>query len=297
MSSIISASQSKVSILSRALSQSAWGIVPNRTPRGSNCLVSMFHLDLHADDVRWSLVAQAIPENELFLSKMSIFRNRYIRAVMHAWSNFAKLERYFRPTVYSKAGRSILLSPMGKLVARGRAETIKIFYAWRINRVVYAHAQLNVMKWPTCDEIQVHKIACSKQFQLFNNTATKYGIHMDNTCIDFSFCFFLFCTEHAFSVALRKQRLLFSLTSMVGPFSEYTGNRLSFCLSYRVCMASLQKSINYIVLTAVPLVLTVIKLHDSHAQPCTPIQRAWSGDLQSQEKACLLQCSLSPGVL
>ena len=140
MSSIISASQSKVSILSRALSQSAWGIVPNRTPRGSNCLVSMFHLDLHADDVRWSLVAQAIPENELFLSKMSIFRNRYIRAVMHAWSNFAKLERYFRPTVYSKAGRSILLSPMGKLVARGRAETIKIFYAWRINRVVYAHA-------------------------------------------------------------------------------------------------------------------------------------------------------------
>ena len=28
-------------------------------------------------DVRWSLVAQAVPENELFLSKMSIFRNRY----------------------------------------------------------------------------------------------------------------------------------------------------------------------------------------------------------------------------
>ena len=29
-------------------------------------------------DVRWSLVAQAIPENELFLSKMSIFRNREV---------------------------------------------------------------------------------------------------------------------------------------------------------------------------------------------------------------------------
>ena len=29
-------------------------------------------------DVSQSLVAQAIPENELFLSKMSIFRNRYI---------------------------------------------------------------------------------------------------------------------------------------------------------------------------------------------------------------------------
>jgi len=28
-------------------------------------------------DVRWSLVAQAIPENEPFLQKMSIFRNRY----------------------------------------------------------------------------------------------------------------------------------------------------------------------------------------------------------------------------
>ena len=29
-------------------------------------------------DVSWSLVAQAVPENELFLKKMSIFRNRYI---------------------------------------------------------------------------------------------------------------------------------------------------------------------------------------------------------------------------
>ena len=28
-------------------------------------------------DVRWSLVVQAIPENKLFLSKLSIFRNRY----------------------------------------------------------------------------------------------------------------------------------------------------------------------------------------------------------------------------
>ena len=41
-------------------------------------------------DVRWSLVAQAIPENELFLSKMSIFRNRYLKSVvvtMHWLSN------------------------------------------------------------------------------------------------------------------------------------------------------------------------------------------------------------------
>ena len=29
-------------------------------------------------DVRWSLVAQAVPENEPFLQKMSIFRNRYL---------------------------------------------------------------------------------------------------------------------------------------------------------------------------------------------------------------------------
>ena len=28
-------------------------------------------------DMRWSHVAQTVPENELFLSKMSIFRNRY----------------------------------------------------------------------------------------------------------------------------------------------------------------------------------------------------------------------------
>ena len=28
-------------------------------------------------DVRWSLIAQAVPENELFLLKMSIFRNCY----------------------------------------------------------------------------------------------------------------------------------------------------------------------------------------------------------------------------
>jgi len=30
-------------------------------------------------DVRWSLVAQAVPENEPFLQKMSIFRNRYLK--------------------------------------------------------------------------------------------------------------------------------------------------------------------------------------------------------------------------
>ena len=32
-------------------------------------------------DVSWSLVAQAVPENELFLYKMSIFRNRYLEAL------------------------------------------------------------------------------------------------------------------------------------------------------------------------------------------------------------------------
>ena len=31
--------------------------------------------------VRWSLVAQAVPENEPFLQKMSIFRNRYVHTL------------------------------------------------------------------------------------------------------------------------------------------------------------------------------------------------------------------------
>ena len=33
-------------------------------------------------DVRWSLVAQAVPENKPFLQKMSIFRNRYLNGVL-----------------------------------------------------------------------------------------------------------------------------------------------------------------------------------------------------------------------
>ena len=33
-------------------------------------------------DVCWSLVAQAVPENEPFLSKLSIFRNRYPRSTV-----------------------------------------------------------------------------------------------------------------------------------------------------------------------------------------------------------------------
>ena len=39
-------------------------------------------------DVCWSLVAQAVPENEPFLSKLSIFRNRYQKIVCHCPPGF-----------------------------------------------------------------------------------------------------------------------------------------------------------------------------------------------------------------
>ena len=52
-------------------------------------------------DVCWSLVAQAVPENEPFLSKLSIFRNHYIKIV-------AVIKRMY---ILSLLPRTVLRSP------------------------------------------------------------------------------------------------------------------------------------------------------------------------------------------